>query len=369
MFNGLVVSKNKAIKTLKKVKLVIGNGFDLQCKLHSSYKDYFENFGTIKESIEKWVRMVGFPGGLNTLKRFISNYDDINIWDCFFYYKIKQDIELKKWCDVETEMLKSFLNNGSFRNNSFWGQVFRCCDNTIYNLPNNDVEYVALFIQQKTDGRRFKDLKDFYFYLLDELRKFEHRFGEFIHQQQNFVYEQQYELLVEELCGSENLISIDSFNYTVLRKAGLQQVNNINGNYEKPIFGIDSKNILVESPEYIFTKTYRRIENDTDNGDVFTDQEFENIVIYGHSLSPHDYSYFFPIMDKLKLYDFTQKGQMVFAYCVYDKEKENEIKTMHRFAIAKLIEAYANYKGLTEPNRLLDSLSIFRRVWLYELSK
>lgn len=366
MFNELIVSKNKAIKALEKVKLVIGNGFDLQCKLHSSYKDYFEKFSTIKDSIGKWARMDSFPGSVNALKIFIPNHDDINVWDCFFYYKINSDIELKNWCDVETEMLGSFVKDSSKK--SFWETVFYCYTHN-FSRPKDDIRKVAEFLWEKTDGQVFEDLKDFYSYLLDELRKFEQRFGGFIYEQQDSDYEQQYELLVEELCGSENLISIDSFNYTVLRKAGLQQVNNINGNYEKPIFGIDSKNILVKSPEYIFTKTYRRIENDTDNGDVFKDQEFENIVVYGHSLSPHDYSYFFPIMDKLKLYDFTQKGQMVFAYCVYDKKKENEIKTTHRFAIAKLIEAYANYKGLTEPNRLLDSLSIFRRVWLYNLTK
>ena len=143
---------------------------------------------------------------------------------------------------------------------------------------------------------------------------------------------------------------------------------NINGNVGSPIFGFDSQNVLPSSARYVFTKTYRRIENDTDEQEIAMDKDFENVVIYGHSLSSFDYSYYFPVMDKLRLYDFTATGQMVFAYSVYDQKKENEIKTNYRLAIAKLVEAYAKYKGLTDPNRLLDSLSTFRRVWIYELT-
>ena len=35
------MDKVKHIKSLEKVKLVLGNGFDLHCKLQSSYNDYY----------------------------------------------------------------------------------------------------------------------------------------------------------------------------------------------------------------------------------------------------------------------------------------------------------------------------------------
>ena len=52
---------------------------------------------------------------------------------------------------------------------------------------------------------------------------------------------------------------------------------------------------------------------------------------------------------------------------VYDREKETEIKRKNRLNIQKLFEAYANYKGLKDVNRLLDSLTTQNRVLTYEI--
>lgn len=48
-------------------------------------------------------------------------------------------------------------------------------------------------------------------------------------------------------------------------------------------------------------------------------------------------------------------------------EKETEIKRKNRLNIQKLFEAYANYKGLKDVNRLLDSLTTQNRVLTYEI--
>jgi hypothetical protein len=364
-------AKRQAVKELRKVKLVIGNGFDLQCGLHSSYADYFKNVQHLMDSLSEWDRL--FTSVENYLHDTTANnfwrqpqyFDVINTWDCFFYYRANSRIDSINWCDIEKEMLDSFtLTKYSF----FWDEVYSLGENKYYTPKKKEHNrlMVAAFIRRKRNEQWFVNKQEFYFFLLDELKKFELRFGDFIKEQQTEEYKKNYENLVVSLCNYSNLTSIDSFNYSVFEQEGYRQIN-INGNYSMPIFGIDSQRVTTNAPYYIFSKTYRRIENDTENKRFDVDPEFENVIVYGHSLCENDYSYFFPIMDKLKLYDFTAEGQIVFAYRVYDKERESEIKTKYRLAIASLIEAYAVYRGIPQPNRLLDSLSIFNRVWLYEL--
>ena len=371
------ILKSQAIKQLSKVKLVIGNGFDLQCGMQSSYKDYFDYVSELNDAIEKWAK------GFDALKSYLTessneswkfwhkleDFNNINVWDCFFCFKIYENIENRNWCSIEAEIMRSFFSEDS--SPAFWKSVFLEGQSPrryyIKWDPDRKIGALAAFIKHKRNEKWFSSDKEFYFFLLDELKQFEKRFGLFIKKQQNDQYKWKYECLVSDLCNFEELISIDSFNYSVLGKHEINQIN-INGDYKQPIFGIDSRKESPSNPIYIFTKTYRRIENETDKKNIEADQDFENVVVYGHSLSSYDYSYFFPLLDKLRLYDFTAKGQVVFAYSIYDKKHESKIKTDYRFAIAKLIEAYAVYRGLSEPNRLLDSLSIFRRIWLYELS-
>ena len=364
-----IVSKNEAIHRLPKIKLVIGNGFDLHCGMHSSYADYFNSVSHLNTAIEAWAN--GFNTYMSYLTsndcllfwRKMEHFDIINVWDCFFFFRLNKDIPNKEWCDIEAEIGRSFSSTKTLP--SFWEKVLYSFNPTHRDYEKN-VYLLSAFIKHKRNEILFSNEDEFYSYLLNELKLFESRFGAFIKNQQNDEYYLQYECLVNNLCNYKELVSIESFNYSVFRKEGYHQIN-INGDYNQPIFGIDSKIVSPNSPEYIFTKTYRRIEQDTDNKRIEIDLDFENIVVYGHSLCSHDFSYFFPLMDKIKLYDFTANGQIVFAYSVYDKKRSSEIKTAYRFAISKIITSYANYRGLTEPNRLLDSLSIFRRIWIYEI--
>lgn len=364
-----IVSKSNVIHHLAKVKLVIGNGFDLHCGMHSSYADYFNSVSHLNDAIEKWAK--GFDAYLSYLTSSegllfwhkMELFNEINVWDCFFSFRLNKGIEEKKWCDIESEIGASFLSGELSR--SYWEKVYFALRAQQHDF-SKDICLLAAFVKHKRKEVLFSNENDFYSYLLDELKLFEARFGAFIYKQQTKDYRLNYEALVVNLCNKQELVSIDSFNYSVFGRQDIRQIN-INGDYTQPIFGIDSQVVSPESPVYIFTKTYRRIEQDTDNKKLSLDIEFENIVIYGHSLCSHDFSYFFPLMDKIKLYDFTASGQIVFAYSVYDNDRGSVIKKAHRLAISKLIAAYAKHRGLASPYRLLDSLSIFRRIWIYEI--
>lgn len=61
-----------------------------------------------------------------------------------------------------------------------------------------------------------------------------------------------------------------------------------------------------------------------DKQDKLLPKSIKNIVFYGHSLAPADYSYFQSIFDYYNIYD--NDITLVFYYSIYDKNKEQDIK-------------------------------------------
>ena len=50
------MNKSDFVKSLRKVKIVIGNGFDLHCGLKSSYEDYFDYYKHKYDYIKSWIK-------------------------------------------------------------------------------------------------------------------------------------------------------------------------------------------------------------------------------------------------------------------------------------------------------------------------
>src|SRR5690606_22934689 len=134
-----------------------------------------------------------------------------------------------------------------------------------------------------------------------------------------------------------NYTNILSFNYTLLDIAkteipNIKYVENIHGsiNDKYIIIGIDSSNIKYDDYQYIFTKTYRKVElfvnNSSNQGSVnkYLDKEINKIVFYGHSLNEHDHAYFQTIFDFYDLYNSSLT--LVFKYSIFDLNQEEEIK-------------------------------------------
>lgn len=169
--------------------------------------------------------------------------------------------------------------------------------------------------------------------------------------------------LLKTLCKPEEITSIDCFNYGFTPEPVFyNKCNFVNGDCSNPIFGVDSK-FKPDDSKYVFTKTNRRIEWEMNRTTLSQHPDFENAIVFGHSLNENDYSYFFPVLDQLEMTNFASKKKFAIAYCVYDPKKETEIKSELRHRIYALFVAYANYKGQSiEPARLLDSLTTQGRV-------
>ena len=69
--------------------------------------------------------------------------------------------------------------------------------------------------------------------------------------------------------------------------------------------------------------------------------EFENIVIFGSSLSRADYSYYFSIFDKISIADLTIGSKVVFAFSVYDPNRKTSILRQLRKNISNLFQEYS----------------------------
>lgn len=380
------VDKRDFIKSLPKVKIVIGNGFDLYCGLKTKYKDYFDNnkdkYHFINEKYREYLDMsivdFDFPDKRINL---------LNSWDLFFALNGVDNNQMfdSNWCDIERLMLSSFpVHVSSNERNTVtskidWSVVKglvtkdehrKCCD--IY-------DFIAEFMK-----KRMKYLgansELFYEFLLSELKAFEKNFGNYIYEQivpktpeSNFIdttkkeYFWEAEATINELCDINNLVSIDTFNYSDMCIENLKcPIQHINGSYLNPIFGIDSS-FEPEDECFIFTKTARRIDSDMFNHSFERKPDFENVVIFGHSLNEADYSYFFPLFDKLNLLDSLANNVVVFAYSIYDGKQEQAIKSTLRKSISNILFAYAKSKGVSEPQRFLDSLSTQNRIVTYEL--
>jgi hypothetical protein len=105
--------------------LIIGNGFDLQCGLKSSYKDFYEyryrnnkpmdtKLGiTISVSSPNNFRKCFFDAdnGVEPFNKFKESMN-YNVWDMFFYHKYeKVNSDSILWMDFEKDIFEFLTNN------------------------------------------------------------------------------------------------------------------------------------------------------------------------------------------------------------------------------------------------------------------
>lgn len=386
------MNKKEYIKKLPKVKIVLGNGFDLHCGLHTTYSDYY------CKNYRKYLFIQNLYSNYEKTDILVFDFDDervkqLNVWDIFFALNSSCNPKQcsKRWCDIERMIQSSLvsLENEQLKIDEIsialvskinWLSIKDCVVNERVATNHRD-RFVVSYCLQKMDINGLYPHK-FFEFLLEELKAFEKNFGAFVYYQ---IHDSWYERCnsgsiflntsyidmaidtLNELCDENNLVGIDSFNFSYIHtNKMLKLIQHINGSSKNPIFGIDS---IFEPKDdaFLFTKTSRRLDFDLVSAMHDPKPEFENLIIYGHSLNEADYSYFFPIFDKLKLTDFLSNSVIVFAYSIYDKQKELEIKSDLRQAISNIVSAYAKSKNLSDPNRFLDSLTIQKKILTYEI--
>lgn len=359
------------------VKFVIGNGFDLYCGLNTRYGDFFDS------KMDTYIRMEDFKYSFNLnerrlnriiimkMKEFLRN-NDFGFWDFLFYFD--PDRKNKNlWCDVEL-FLYNFFNTQN-NEKSLFDIVYDCVKRKT--ISSNDSEWLDLPIIYLLAMKSTTITKiDFATFLLDELQKFEKEFGEYIEEEfkrgRKRDYQQKANNLLRTVLSYSKNICIDTFNYTMIENIFTKYpINHINGNHENPIFGIDATIFNNLHPEYIFSKSYRRmtadfLELERVNGCL--NRDFDALVIFGHSLNEQDYSYYFPIFDYMGLLDITSKKTIVFLYNIYEEGKRRKIKNDNIKNLLNMLNAYEKTKtGKVKDYRLMDTLTATDRIIFKEI--
>lgn len=184
--------------------------------------------------------------------------------------------------------------------------------------------------------------------------------------------------VLKRLLGNKSLDVIYSFNYTDIKKIlqripGLPSINipivNVHGklNDHTLILGVNEKEELSYNQfQYLYKTFNRHYRSNSLRYDILTAQE---IIIFGHSLSEVDYSYFEDFFFSLCQRDEDKSGKRKVTIFTYDEKSELQIKRWLRSMNQVQIELlygyndfqfictkYANDKDSVDGRRLLDFL-------------
>ena len=373
------MTKKEIVHNLSNVKLVLGNGFDLHCGLKTSYNDFFHSdsfrLDNIKQNSQKLARYESDP----YLYDITDLYDfwvergiylgDISFWDYLFYlltYKKEQTENTKEWnwCSIE-KILGQFLLS----------EPDTICteDNSSNNNFNSDIKILWHFMNEYLEEKSGKKLSDIDSIslcelLLKELEILENRFGNYVQKNASETNDYSKNVLetIQKLCSLKNLIDIDTFNYTESNVPWIKSItHHINGNWRKPIFGISFDSDQKDNPLSIFTKRNRRKRLNIDINEWNENNNFKNVVIFGHSLDKVDYDYFFYIFNKIQIADLNNDSSVVFAYANYKPNvRDDTFDAMINLFQSYFEEMhYLNWLDLTE--QMIDK----NKIILYDIDE
>lgn len=383
------VTKQMEISSIKPVSLlknqwhqliVLGNGFDLECGLHSKFSDFEESrLRLLNPSVED----------LEKSNKSVAQYvhdSGLTAWDVILDDKLQypwSDIELaiERWVTKPNVILESKCSKvAEILNHTAGTQVERylnpyCCCHSWADTPEERVAQLLYSIdsqQGQWTPLRVSQL------LLAELNKMEQAFRSHLLNEvdENDAYAQNAldllkRMLVAELPKEDCwdvAVSLLDFNYTnplvgadgstdsSSEEQMLLTLINIHGSLRENniVFGIDGTKHMDEADALPFTKTYRLLS--LDNPDTakliqthslhgLRDDSTAMIKFYGHSLAQADYAYFQAIFDGVDLYE--SQTRLIFFYRPWKKDDGTRVSDMEARSdmsrkVARLLSTYGS---------------------------
>lgn len=389
--------------------IILGNGFDLASGLKSTYSGFFDavlknnqvsytlikdHFNTYKNGDNFWDKMSSKD------KKAILG---VNVWMLLF---INSDLEKDStWQSVEEQIAK-FLNNNLI-------EIISGADGKDTYSPGIKKEYqraatiVNGIIQNK--GVNLNSLKsNTAKFLMEELNNLEKEFEQYLFDNAGYgqgedgqglfdYFEPARKLLTQIIEDSTDKMQYNlmSFNYTDPwdkrweKNGGLaddflhpvkalsvhgQALKRPEDGVNRIIFGIDNKDISINSLNYIFTKTFRTLVGYSDvrtpqsaiKNNIF-DKSITTIKFFGHSLGEADYSYFQQMFDYYDLYN-NDELKLYFYFKQHGSQDVLEHLRLQSEMIIKLLEKY----GETMTNKdhgknLITRLQMTKRLYIKEI--
>ncbi|MBR6020632.1 MAG: hypothetical protein IK055_10500 [Lachnospiraceae bacterium] len=366
---------------MARTMLVIGNGFDLKCGLESSFAQYLDSdyYKSSSDKVKKTFEYVREE--LNGTGQHVDNHrqlydlfedNEISFWD--YYFAIPHIFKFSNivlWHDFETK-LHTLINNARHWT-SLLGGSGEYYDISSADWKNsmaiistiNEMKVVRNCILHEYMRHFGIEFNDAAFGLMKELKEFEKKFGNYIAEQQsvNKDYATKAESLINTLLGKDHQLAyVSTFNYSDIKCIAPSNCDiwHVNGNTDRPIFGIDlSESTPASSKWYSFTKTYRRLELEGNAEFLPQNKEYTRVVVFGHSLTEQDYSFFYALFNRLNLSDSRRlkNGTTIeFMYSGYEGKPADEARHDTIENVLKLLQSY-NKDVLDEKNfHLMDIL-------------
>lgn len=365
--------------------IILGNGFDLECGLPSSFGDFLT---ARKQALGPESEDDANPLGFTE-----------TIWDILL-----SNLGDASWCDIESAIAKWIIPDGG---RSLFQQTLLTIEahqgHSSFTYDQSKIEdLITIYLHEtypclygKWSGERLLELTRSDLTTLEQdFCKYLSRAVETTDGYENKALELMRRILAEELPDKDDYDienSVLSFNYTKpfsdLRTNRGQEgyehtVNyvNIHGRLDRNdiVFGIDGTGHTDDSIVLPFTKTYRLMALDVPDTATLIhipstlgltrDNGTRMIKFYGHSLGEADYSYFQAIFDTVKLYE--GRTRLVFYYRPYGKKTSQDVRieTMHR--VIHLLNGYSKTLDNEEHGRnLIHKLLIDGRLSVKELPR
>ena len=357
---------------------------------------------------------------IKTVSILVDNliHNKINFWDIYFWCLIKHNNQNNlNWNKVEDE-IKQFVSNGSTESGISINKIninnpfdFK---KDITNGGYNRISYIAdIFVGyteiertiillnelliKKSKSSKIVDTSKL---LLEELISFELVFQDYIskimhevvfkkkYTVNKNVYKRNFLKLIDSENENDNEYFLLNFNYTSFHifnyetygstyklsnsnafssksnKITVSEVN-VHGCFiKKIIFGVDQDKVDAREPYYIFTKTYRKVSESRFllSESLPKKNLINEVILFGHSLSDADYSYFQSIFDYYDIYESNIKLSFKFSYysdpILHWKIKHDQINSA-----INLVKIYGNSLSNTKKGEnLIHKLLLENRI-------
>ena len=376
--------------------LILGNGFDLQCSLKSSFDDFMKTrLAKVDEVGNLFKRSHDLPDitvtrpdqstiGGNALSYWLWE-KGLTVWDFIFY----EDKQKRTWYDIE-DCIRTWVDYRLVPENAFNKPPIQqiCLD-----YEHSDHQK-GLYINPHIEAKQCVLVYacDFYYWngkpemllsiLLDQLHHYEKAFAVYLQEQvdKNHEYSSLATSLLlnlvndqsstpalkansydKQYLGNSESINILDFNYTypIMEDwANKPDCLNVHGlaNKGNIIFGIDGTRLKTTHECYAnivkFTKTYRlmALSRNPHRSLVRPYLSYSSIgatdmiKFFGHSLGDADYSYFQAIFDGVDLYE--SNTRLIFYYNEYrrnTKKKNDKAKSAQEEMFEKVYNLISTY--------------------------
>lgn len=358
---------------MSKSFLIIGNGFDLNCGLNSSFDDFLKT-QDVRSNI--WYLICHFAFSKSDFEGFVL----IN--------HVKNGEIL--WMDVESLIKRVVLFYGvaqkenirllrSIGADTYLGaldKIYLNRDNNEFFYDSSQITLLRNFFRSKFDYNL--DIVDF---LYNQLIEFENSFRAYIERiSENIVYKNKSQRLFRILSNSnQEFCDVLSFNYTIpeFPKNGIcayESLNHVHGSIDEAaiIIGYDSSD--VENPKdnkLLLSKVYQKMFFDLRMFNLPNKDDIDCIKIYGHSLGSQDYVYFHSIFEYFDI-ENNQKISLKFFYTEYGNnwDENEEIKQKFILSVYNLLNRYSSKKnGIDKIDTLSNRLLLENRLKIESVSK